>query len=73
MGLDKCMITHRLPRWLGGKESACQFRRHGLIPESRSSPGEGNDNPTRYSCLENPADRGAWWAAIRGLTELDVT
>ena len=26
--------------------------------------GEGNGNPLQYSCLENPMDRGAWWAAI---------
>ena len=26
--------------------------------------GEGNDNPLQYSCLENPVDRGAWWAAV---------
>ena len=28
--------------------------------------GEGNGNPLQYSCLENPRDRGAWWAAIYG-------
>ena len=27
-------------------------------------PGEGNGNPLQYSCLENPMDRGAWWAAV---------
>ena len=26
--------------------------------------GEGNGNPLQYSCLENPMDRGAWWAAV---------
>ena len=34
----------------------------GLIPGSGRSPGEGNGNPLQYSCLENPMDRGAWWA-----------
>ena len=29
--------------------------------------GEGNDNPLQYSCLENPMDRGAWWAAVHGV------
>ena len=29
--------------------------------------GEGNGNPFQYSCLENPRDRGAWWAAIYGV------
>ena len=28
------------------------------------SPGEGNGNPLKLSCLENPMDRGAWWAAV---------
>ena len=27
-------------------------------------PGEGNGNPLQYSCLENPMDRGAWWATV---------
>ena len=34
----------------------------GLIPGWGRSPGEGNGNPFQYSCLENPMDRGAWWA-----------
>ena len=36
----------------------------GLIPGSRRSPGEGNDNPLQYSCLRNPMDRGAWQAIV---------
>ena len=35
--------------------------------------GEGNGNPLQCSCLENPRDRGAWWAAIHGVAELDTT
>ena len=31
-------------------------------------PGEGNSTPLQYSCLENPMDRGAWWATIHGIT-----
>ena len=42
------------------------------IPESGRSPGGGNGNPLQYSCLENPVDRGAWWAAVRGVAELDM-
>ena len=34
----------------------------GSIPGSGRSSGEGNGNPLQYSCLENPKDRGAWWA-----------
>ena len=34
------------------------------IPGSGRSPGEGNGNPLQYSCLENPMDRGAWYATV---------
>ena len=36
---------------------------------SLSCIGEGNGNPIHYSCLENPRDRGAWWAAVSGVTQ----
>ena len=36
---------------------------------SLSSTGEGNGNPLHCSCLENPRDRGAWWAAVHGVTQ----
>ena len=36
---------------------------------SLSCIGEGNGNPLQYSCLENPRDRGAWWAAVYGIAE----
>ena len=35
--------------------------------------GEENGNPLQYSCLENPVDRGAWWAAIYGVAQSDMT
>ena len=44
-----------------------------LIPGSGRSPGEENGNPLQYSCLENPMDRGAWWATVHGVKELDTT
>ena len=40
-----------------------------LIPGSGRSPGGGNGKPLRYSCLENPRDGGAWWAAIYGIAQ----
>ena len=60
------LIDHR---WLRGKESTCGAGDSGLILGSGRSPGEGNGNPLQSSCLENPGDRGAWWAAVHGVTE----
>ena len=62
--------------FLGGlecKESACNVGDLGLIPGLGRSPGRGHGNPLQYSCLENPMDRGAWQATVRGVTELDTT
>ena len=39
------------------------------IPGSGGSSGVGNGNPLQYSCLENPMDRGAWWATIHGVAK----
>ena len=62
------------PWWLSGKESACQAGDAGLIPGSEKSPGEGNDTPLWYSCLENSVDRGPWRAKVRAVPEeLDMT
>ena len=36
----------------------------GLIPGLGRSPGVGNGNPLQYSCLENPVNRGTWWATV---------
>ena len=66
------------------KESACNVGYPGLIPGSGRSPGkgnglyfhsslsctgEGNGNPLQCSCLENPRDGGAWWAAVYGVSQ----
>jgi len=40
----------------------------GLIPGYGRSPGEGNGNSLQYSCLENPMERGAWWAIKSDIT-----
>ena len=49
------------------KASACNVGELGSIPGSERSLGEGNGNPLQYSCLENPMDGGAWWAAVHGV------
>ena len=41
----------------------------GWFPGSGRSPGGGNGNPLQYSCLENPMDRGAWWATVLGVAK----
>ena len=46
----------------------------GLIPGLGRSPGVGKGNPLQDSCLENPKDRGGWWAMVHGVAkELDTT
>ena len=45
----------------------------GLIPGSGRSPGEENGNSLQYYCLDNPMDRGAWWATVHGVTVSDMT
>ena len=53
--LKVCNAVKNLPDSVGDKSS---------IPGSGRSPGEGNGSPLQYSCLENPMDRGAWWATV---------
>ena len=59
------------PRWLSGKESACNG-------DTGSIPGlgkwkEGNGNLLQYSCLANPMDRGTWEATVHRVAESDTT
>ena len=50
-----------------GKASACNAGDLGSTPGLGRSPGEGNGNALQYSRLENPMDRGAWWATVHGV------
>ena len=59
----------RLPLWLSGKESICNAGDAGLVPELGRSTAGGNCNPIHYSYLENPMDRGAWWATVHGVAK----
>jgi len=51
------------------KESTCSVGDLGSIPGLGKSPGGGHGNPLQYSFLENPMDRGAWWAAVLGVAK----
>ena len=66
MGKGYLLLDSGLPWWPSGKESACSAGDKGSIPGSGRSPGKGNGNSLQYSCLENPMDRGAWWATVHG-------
>ena len=49
-----------------GKEPACNAGDPSSSPGLVRSSGEGNGNPLQYFCLDNPMDRGAWWATVHG-------
>ena len=49
--------------------SVGNIRDEGLIPGLGRSPGGGHGTPLQYSCLENPIDREAWWAAVYSVTK----
>ena len=49
--------------------NAGDTRDTGLIPGLGRSPGEGNEDPLQYSCLENPKDRGDWWTTAHGFAK----
>ena len=62
----------RLLRWLSGKDKPANAGDAGdldSIPGWERSPGEGSGTPLQYSCLEDPMDGGAWWAAVHGVAE----
>ena len=49
--------------------NAGDLRDISSVSELGRSPGEGNGNPLQYSCLQNPMERGAWWAIVHGITK----
>ena len=62
----------RLLRWLSGKDKPANAGDAGdldSIPGWERSPGEGSGTPLQYSCLEDPMDGGAWWAAVYGVAK----
>ena len=53
--------------------NAEDIRATGSIPDLGRFPEGGHGNPFQYSCLENPMDRGAWWAIVHRVAESDTT
>ena len=56
------ILNRGFPGYISLPASAGYIRDMGSIPGSRRSPAGGHGNPLQYSCLENPMDRGDWWA-----------
>ena len=68
-----CTFSHEgLPFGSDRRESSCNTGDPSSMPGLGRSPGEGNGHPLQYSGLKNPMDRGAWWATVHGVTELDT-
>ena len=66
--VSKTMIWVGLPRWEENLPiNAGDTRAADSFPGSGKSPGEENGHPLQYSCLDNPMDREAWWAAVHGV------
>ena len=55
-----------------GKESACNAGDPCSIPGLGRSPGGGNGNPIQYFCLGNRTDRGAWWATVHVVANIQT-
>ena len=63
LGFPGGEVVKNMPANAGGTGNG------GSVPGSGRYPGEGNGNPLQYSCLENPMDRGAWWATVHGVSK----
>ena len=71
----ECVLrSARVVQW--ASQVAQQIKNPSAIQEAqvwslgrRRSPGGGHSNPLQYSCLENPVDRGAWWATVHGVAK----
>ena len=53
--------------------NAGDIRDMGSLPGWKRSPEGGHGTPLQYSCLENPMDRGAWWATVHSIAESNMT
>ena len=67
--LGSSLVGKSFPGGSDDKESACNAGDLSSIPGSGRSPGEENDYPYQYSCLENSMDGGAWQATVHGIAK----
>ena len=67
MGLHAFLVAQMVTSLPAMQETQVQ------IPGWGASPGEGNGNPLPHSCLDNPMERGAWWAIVHGVADSDKT
>ena len=65
--------SHVVPGVKNTPANAGDLRDVGSVRGLVRSPRGGHGNPLQYSYLENPMDRGGWWATVHGVTELDMT
>ena len=65
--LGMCRQLKDFPGSSDNKESACNAGDPGSIPGLGRSPGGRTGHPPQYAYLENPTDRGAWWATVHGV------
>ena len=76
---SKLVLIHWmiLPDSFGGQvrtgPAAPDTQHRGHFHRDAINHGKGNGTPLQYSCLENPMDRGAWWAAVYGVAKSDTT
>ena len=62
--------TSLVAQWVKNPSTRQEMQANtGSVPWLRRSPGQGNSYPFQYSCLENPMDRGAWWATVHNVTK----
>ena len=67
---EEICVTSQVAQWVKNPTAnAGDTRDAGSIPGWGRSPREENGNPLQYSGLENPMDRGAWWATVHGVSK----
>ena len=63
------LLLSETPAWLGDPPIGRHLSRVAFEPPLCLSFREGNGTPLQYSCLEDPMDGGAWWAAVHGVAK----